>query len=263
MKKHFFGLVCILLILAITGISWKPVSRNKSKIATNVNRPFTANEFLERYISNIYESAHLEESGLAMEVFKKAITGYLNLKGRNKLPANSSVVTVVDLAKSSHEKRMWIIDVLNKTLILNTWVAHGHGSGGDMATRFSDKMDSHKSSLGFYLTDDVYYGKNGRSLRLDGLDVGFNSHARARAIVVHGADYVGEGNIDEEGRLGRSYGCPAVSPDVADMVIDNIKDKTVLFINGNSSKYSSKYLDREIAANFVYNDPANSYIADL
>jgi L,D-transpeptidase catalytic domain len=261
MKRNFLGFVCILVILALAGISWKPASRHK--ITAHFNKPFTAGEFLEKYISNIYESAHLQESGLEVEVFKKAITGYLNLRGKNKIPASSSILTVVDLAKSSHEKRMWIIDILNKTLVLNTWVAHGHGSGEDMATRFSDKMNSHKSSLGFYLTDDVYFGKNGRSLRLDGLDAGFNTNARARAIVVHGADYVGEGNIDEEGRLGRSYGCPAVSPDVADLVIDNIKDKTVMFINGISSNYSSKYLNLELAANFVYNDPANNYIANL
>ncbi|TWI97690.1 L,D-transpeptidase-like protein [Mucilaginibacter frigoritolerans] len=260
MKRNFLGFVCILVILSIAGISWKPASRHNT---AHFNRPFTAGEFLEKYISNIYESAHLQESGLEVEVFKKAITGYLNLRGKNKIPASSSILTVVDLAKSSHEKRMWIIDILNKTLVLNTWVAHGHGSGEDMATRFSDKMNSHKSSLGFYLTDDVYYGKNGRSLRLDGLDAGFNTNARARAIVVHGADYVGEGNIDEEGRLGRSYGCPAVSPDVADLVIDNIKDKTVMFINGISKNYSSKYLNQDLAANFVYNDPANNYIANL
>ena len=133
----------------------------------------------------------------------------------------------------------------------------------DMATNFSDKINSHKSSLGFYITDDVYYGKNGRSLRLDGIDAGFNTHARARAIVVHAADYVGENNLAQEGRLGRSYGCPAVAPEVADQVIDAIKDKTVMFINGNSNHYSSKYLNEELAGNYIANDPSNNYFASL
>ena len=158
---------------------------------------------------------------------------------------------------------MWIIDVLNKNLILNTWVAHGHGSGNEMAKRFSNRIDSHQSSLGFYLTDDVYFGDNGRSLRLNGLDEGFNSNARKRAIVVHAAAYVGPDMVDLEGRMGRSYGCPAVSPDVADQVIDTIKEGTVMFINGSSRRYHSKYLDESVAANFMLSDPANAYTASL
>ncbi len=261
MKRHLTGFFCLLLLLSVTIISWKPAEKNRRN--TSFRKPFTAREYLEKYISNVYESAHLQESGLEEAVFQKAITGFLNLKSTNKLPLNCSILTVIDYTKSSHEKRMWIVDVVNKSLILNTWVAHGHGSGADMATNFSDKINSHKSSLGFYITDDVYYGKNGRSLRLDGIDAGFNTHARARAIVVHAADYVGENNLAQEGRLGRSYGCPAVAPEVADQVIDAIKDKTVMFINGNSNHYSSKYLNEELAGNYIANDPSNNYFASL
>ncbi|HEY0245310.1 MAG TPA: murein L,D-transpeptidase catalytic domain family protein, partial [Mucilaginibacter sp.] len=138
-----------------------------------------------------------------------------------------------------------------KQLLLNTWVAHGQGSGDDMAKQFSDNNESHQSSLGFYLTDDVYMGKHGRSLRLDGLDEGFNRNARTRDIVVHAADYVGETAIEKMGRLGRSFGCPAVAPEVRDQVINTIKGKTVLFINGNDSNYSSKYLDESNLTAFV------------
>ncbi len=158
---------------------------------------------------------------------------------------------------------MWIVDILNKSLVLHTWVAHGNGSGKDIANRFSDKVNSHKSSLGFYVTDDVYYGKNGRSLRLDGMDPGFNAHARSREIVVHAADYVGEGTIGALGRLGRSEGCPAVSPEVADQVIETIKGKTVMFINGNGKKpYTSKYLNENSAAQHLANDN-DSVLASL
>jgi hypothetical protein len=158
---------------------------------------------------------------------------------------------------------MWIIDMLNNELLINTWVSHGHGSGDDMATSFSNKIDSHQSSLGFYITDDVYNGKNGRSLRLDGMDAGFNSNARERAIVVHGAEYVGENAIDQIGRLGRSYGCPAVSTAVSNQVIDLIKNKTVMFINGNDGRYTSKFLDQDLAANYVFPGTNNSVMASL
>jgi len=261
MRKPLGGLLCILLILAITNISWKPAEINKHNI--DFKKSFSARELLEKYISNIYESAHLQGSGLELDVFNKAITGFMNLKATNKLPQTSSILTVVDLTKSSHEKRMWIIDLINNELLINTWVSHGHGSGDDMATSFSNRIDSHQSSLGFYITDDVYYGKNGRSLRLDGMDAGFNSNARERAIVVHGADYVGENAIDQIGRLGRSYGCPAVPLDMSDKVIDLIKNKTVMFINGNDRRYNSKFLDQSLAASYVFPGTSSSVLASL
>ncbi|ASU34555.1 murein L,D-transpeptidase catalytic domain family protein [Mucilaginibacter xinganensis] len=262
MKRSIGGLICVLLIVAITTISWKTAEFN-SNHNKSFKKPSTARELLEKYITNIYESAHLQESGLGLEVFNKAVTGFMNLKASNKLPQTTSILTVVDLAKSSHEKRMWIIDMINNELLINTWVSHGHGSGDDMATSFSNKIDSHQSSLGFYITDDVYYGKNGRSLRLDGMDAGFNSNARERAIVVHGADYVGENAIAQLSRLGRSYGCPAVSPEVSDKVIDLIKNKTVMYINGNDNPYNSKFLDPELAASYVFPDTKNGFMASL
>lgn len=260
MKKHFSWFLYGLLILSVTIISWKPGSLNRLNLKfTNA----TSKELLDKYITAIYDSAHLQESGLALNVFEKAITGFINLKAANKAPQNSSILTVIDFTKSSCEKRMWIVDVLNKTLILNTWVAHGQGSGEDIATHFSDKIDSHESSLGFYITDNAYSGKNGLSLRLDGMDDGFNINARTRAIVIHGADYVSKSMIEQNGRLGRSYGCPAVSPEVSEQVINTLKDKTVIFINGNNDNYSSKYLDGEMAANFVLSDTSNTVIANL
>jgi len=260
MRKPLGGLVSILLILAITTISWKSAKITKER---NFKNGFSARELLQKYISNIYESAHLQESGLGLEVFNKAVTGFMNLKAGNMVPQTSFILTVVDLAKSSHAKRMWVVDLLDKQLILNTYTAHGHGSGDDMATSFSNKIDSHQSSLGFYITGEVYRGGNGRSLKLDGVDAGFNSNARERAIVVHGADYVGENAIYSIGRLGRSYGCPAVPVNMAEQVINTIKDKTVMFINGNDSRYTSKYLDEEQAANYVFPDANGSVLASM
>ncbi len=222
--------------------------------ATTNFKTAAAKGLFEQYAETVYQAAKLQEAGLSMEVFQKALTGYFNLKTANKLSQNSSVITVVDFTKPSREKRMWIIDLLSKQLLLNTWVAHGKGSGDDIANQFSNNDESHQSSLGFYVTDDVYNGKHGRSLRLDGLDEGFNSNARARAIVLHAADYVSQSAIEQMGRLGRSFGCPAVSPEVVGQVINTIKGKTVLFINGNDPNYSSKYLDENIVANFTLPD---------
>lgn len=251
MRKHFWWISCVSLILFISVIGWTPVKATKYTAAYKAAP--TAKELFAKYVNTVYQTARLQETGLDMQVFQKALTGYFNIKSANKLQ-NSTVITVVDFSKPSHEKRMWIIDLLNKQLLLNTWVAHGQGSGDDMANRFSNTNESHQSSLGFYLADDVYVGKHGRSLRLDGLDEGFNSRARDRGIVVHAADYVGQSAIDQMGRLGRSFGCPAVSPEVIGQVISAIKGKTVFFINGNNPSYSSKYLDENVFANFSFPD---------
>jgi hypothetical protein len=132
-----------------------------------------------------------------------------------------------------------------------------------MARRFSDRNDSHQSSLGFYLADDVYIGKHGRSLHLDGMDPGFNGSARERGIVVHAAGYVGQDIIDNKGKLGRSFGCPAVSPQVVDLVINTIMGKTVFFINGNDDNYTSKYLDETAPLNLMAADTSTFDLAKL
>lgn len=134
---------------------------------------------------------------------------------------------------------------------MNTWVAHGQNTGSDEAQKFSNLNNSYASSLGFYVTAEVYRGAHGRSLKLDGMDLGFNDQARSRAIVVHGAKYVSAGTINALGRLGRSHGCPAVASELSDEVIDIIGGKTVLFINKSVDEYSSKYLDEAVAANFA------------
>lgn len=264
MKKNFGELLCVLLVLSITIISWKSEKTRKLVFkTTNPSVNISAKAFLDTYVDNVYEAAHLQESGLTLNVFEKAVTGFLNLKIADKLPQNSTILTVIDFAKSSCQKRMWIINMATRELVLNTLVAHGSGSGDDIPTYFSDSNDSHASSLGFYITDDVYIGKHGRSLRLDGMDDGFNASARMRSIVLHAAKYVSERTIDKKGRLGHSFGCPAVSPRVVKEVIETIKNKNVLFINGNDDLYSSKYLDEDLAANFLTGNTSPSVIAGL
>ena len=167
---------------------------------------------------------------LRYEVFQTAYTGYLLLTRIGKTNPVKHILTICDLELTSISKRMWVIDLDRGIVLFNTLVAHGKGSGVDRAERFSNKQESHCSSLGFYCTGDIYCGDHGRSLRLSGLDTGFNDAAEARGIVLHGADYVSTGFISQTGRLGRSFGCPAVPADIKDALIDAITDRTCLFI---------------------------------
>ena len=120
---------------------------------------------------------------------------------------------------------------------MTSYVAHGRGSGGEYASRFSNYNRSHQTSLGFYITSSTYYGENGLSLRLNGLEPGFNDRAARRSIVIHGAGYVGDDYLLSNKFMGRSYGCPAVPRDVCEEIIDIIKDGTCLFIYHPTKKY--------------------------
>jgi hypothetical protein len=140
-----------------------------------------------------------------------------------------STLTVIDYSRPSTKPRLWVLDLVTGKVLFEELVAHGQGSGGNLATKFSDKLDSHQSSLGLFLTQETYTGKHGYSLRLQGLEDGVNSRARERAIVVHGAKYVSAASVSALGRLGRSWGCPALGPNVAARVIDTIKGGSLIF----------------------------------
>ena len=173
------------------------------------------------------------------EVLSHAVKGYVRLKDEGKIK-NNRPLTVIDFTRPSSEKRMWIIDVEEGMILHHGYVSHGRNSGELMAQRFSNTSSSYMSSLGFYLTGEVYQGKHGYSLRLDGLEKGFNDKARERAIVIHGADYATEQVVKSSGRLGRSLGCPALPHAEARQVIDLIKDQSCLFIYGNDQEYLRK-----------------------
>jgi hypothetical protein len=140
-----------------------------------------------------------------------------------------STLTVIDYSKPSTAKRLWVFDLRSHELVYEELVAHGQGSGGNVPTLFSNDPETHRTSLGLFVTADTYVGKNGYSLRLDGLDRGFNDRARERAIVMHGAPYVSEQFVQAQGRLGRSWGCPALSENIARNVIDRVKGGGLVF----------------------------------
>lgn len=148
-----------------------------------------------------------------------------------------ATLTIIDYTRPSTQRRLWVYDLRSRTLLFDELVSHGRGSGVTMATAFSNRPDSHMSSLGLFRTAEAYVGKNGYSLRLDGLDPGVNDRARERAIVIHGAPYVNAAMARANGYLGRSYGCPAVRPEIAHALIDAVKGGSLLFAYGPSSAH--------------------------
>lgn len=160
--------------------------------------------------------------------FYKALEGFNSLK--NKGLIRNNILTLIDFSLSSNVKRLWVIDLSNNIILFNTLVAHGKNTGEEFATTFSNATSSFKSSLGLYVTGEIYTGKHGISLKLDGLDKGINDQARTRAVVIHGADYVSNTFIKLHKRLGRSLGCPAIPVEFTEKIIQTIKNKSCLFI---------------------------------
>jgi hypothetical protein len=170
-------------------------------------------------------------------VFARAYFGYENLKNAGYLSTKKHTLTICDFSLSANQPRLWVIDLDAKKILFNTLVAHGQGSGEEYATSFSNRENSHQSSLGFYVTAETYEGDHGYSLRLQGMDKGYNDRAYDRSIVMHGADYVSNDFIDDNQRLGRSWGCPAVPVKLATPIINIIKNGTCLFIYYPDNKY--------------------------
>lgn len=185
--------------------------------------------------NNLYDSLQLDELGMTKQALVYAYTGFQKLEEKGVVQ-NPDVLTVIDFSQPSDKKRMYIIDVKNFKVLLNTYVAHGKNSGLEYAKRFSNRHESLQSSLGFYVTKNTYFGKHGLSLRLSGQDKGFNDNAESRAVVVHGAQYIGDNRLNSA-YMGRSFGCPAVPQKLANKVINTIKNGTTLFIYHPSQQY--------------------------
>jgi hypothetical protein len=183
----------------------------------------------------LYDSLELDELGMTRQALVYAYRGQQKLEEEGVVQ-NPDILTVCDFSQPSDQKRMYILDLKNYRVLLNTYVAHGKNSGLEYAKRFSNKIESLQSSLGFYVTKNTYFGKHGLSLRLAGLERGINDKAEQRAVVVHGANYIGENRLGSA-YMGRSFGCPAVPQKLASKVINTIKNGTTLFIYHPSQQY--------------------------
>lgn len=182
----------------------------------------------------LYDSLNLEKQGLSKTAFAYAWYGF------HKMNLGKQIMAIADFSQSSNKKRLYVIDLIQKKLLFNTFVAHGRNSGQEFAKDFSNNNSSYQSSLGFYKTLGTYQGKHGLSLRLEGLEKGINDRAFERAIVMHGASYVSENFIKNTGRLGRSQGCPAVSMADHKKLIELLYNGAGLFIYSQNQAYFKK-----------------------
>ena len=184
----------------------------------------------------IYTAINLQQYGLSREAFEYAWKGYQYLLKKKQI-SRSDYLTICDFSQSSKQKRLYLIDLTNNTLLMNTFVAHGRNSGREYATKFSNKPNSLQSSLGFYITKTTYTGEHGLALKIEGVDPGFNDNAWRRNIVIHGAAYIEDAWLHHSPYMGRSYGCPALPQKETITIINTIKNGTCLFIYHPAKNY--------------------------
>lgn len=248
MKKQPFNTITFLFVLAlclfatIVFAAPAPVTVTHTVMAKRLSRA-AAQRAEKRMIlataTSIFDEMSLEDSGLSRKAFEYAWTGYYKLRKKGML-RRSNILSICDFSQSSSMQRLYVIDVRNRRLLYRTYVAHGINSGGEYANNFSNRDESGKSSLGFYVTTTTYTGINGLSLRIQGLDKGFNDHAARRAIVIHGASYVSQRILHKYGVMGTTYGCPAIPDEMNTQIIPVVKNGTCWFIYYPSKKYLAR-----------------------
>lgn len=224
MKRH------LLTLMLSAGIFFQ--SFRSAEVPVSVNN--TAHGAL--VASVCYEEITWKGDRPSIKAFDLAYKGYLKLLEEGKI-ANQRYLTIVDFSLSANKKRLWTIDLNDNSLVFHELVAHGMGTGEEYAKHFSNQPESHKSSLGFYTTGEIYLGKHQESLRLHGLERGFNDKALERGIVIHAANYVQESFIRDHKRLGRSHGCPAVRPEINLPLIKTIQGGSLVFIYFPDQQY--------------------------
>ncbi|GGB11303.1 hypothetical protein GCM10011511_38630 [Puia dinghuensis] len=215
-----------------------PVSALKAGGPVKSNRSAKAAAFAAE-VTTLYQEFDLQEVGLTKKAFEYALKGYHYLLDHHWLN-KTNIISICDLSQSSRNKRLYVLDLDQKKVLVNTYVAHGRNSGTEFANSFSNSPSSHKSSLGFYVTQGTYMGNNGLSLKIRGMERGFNDRAGSRNVVVHGSQYVGPDFLEMNRFCGRSYGCPAVPADESETIIDLIKEGSLLFIYHPSKKYLTR-----------------------
>ena len=236
------ALLFTFLILINFSFSYKPNNGlSKLIIHTVYNDSAASKNFItaepeKDQAPDTYTLLDIEKKGLSKNVFDLALQGYNRLI-KKRLVRNKNIITVIDFSQPSNQKRLYVIDLKKNKVMFQSLVAHGRNSGLEYATNFSNKTDSHKSSLGFYVTLNTYSGDCGYALKLKGCEKGFNDHAYNRAIVIHGSEYVTEQFLKSNGFLGRSFGCPALPEKISKKIIDVIKNGSCLFLYHPTQKY--------------------------
>jgi hypothetical protein len=220
------AIVCLLGAGSL-GLYASPASSATSSSAARVVKVNAAVAARPVHASLMSETA-AETSDISPKVLQLALSA-VSCAVRSGDIAAPRTLTVIDYSLPSVEPRLWVFDVATGQVLFKELVAHGRNTGENMAAHFSDAMNSRQSSIGLFVARDTYIGSNGYSLRLDGLEPGFNAHARDRAIVMHGAPYVDASLAAKQGRIGRSWGCPALREAIARDVIDTVRGGGVIF----------------------------------
>jgi hypothetical protein len=229
----------LLLLLAVTSSDFAllPLPMLQEKIALN-NHVLSEIPSINTELNEIQEMLHREAGTLNEPVINKVITT-LKCAAAHDVERNN-ILTIIDYSLPSNEKRLWVFDLAKKKLLFYTYVSHGIRSGALLTNYFSNKNDSKASSIGVYKTQKAYYGREGLSLRLDGLDKSFNDNASNRAVVMHGGWYMDENFIKRYGRPGRSWGCPALPLGLYQPIINTIKDQSLMVIYYPSDEWFGK-----------------------
>ncbi|NQX98230.1 MAG: murein L,D-transpeptidase catalytic domain family protein [Flavobacteriales bacterium] len=238
MRKSVIILPIILLLLFASFSVEDVVEETVAKEPT-----FSLNE----YACQLYEC--VSDAEINEEAFNLALKGYYTLISNNELE-NKKYLTIVDMSLSSNTERFYVVDMETQQLIFKSLVAHGKNTGEELANSFSNKERSYQTSLGFYKTAETYDGKRGFSMKLDGLEYS-NSNARDRGVVIHGAKYVSEEFIENNGRLGRSLGCPSLPMDSFKEIVEILKNGSCLFIYYPQEQYLAKSKLVNIADNYL------------
>ena len=217
--------------------------KKSSKVYSHRARPRAHASFYDAALAvevdSLYGCIDLKSMGLSEQAFRYAYKGYKYLLQHHTI-SRSDVISICDFSQSSRNKRLYVVDLEQKKVLINTYVAHGRRSGSEFAHSFSNNPESHKSSLGFYRTEETYYGDHGLALKINGLERGINDKAAKRNIVVHGSEYVGSDFLRMNRFNGRSFGCPAVPSSETSELIQTIKNGTCLFIYYPTKKYIAK-----------------------
>ncbi len=218
MKRKSVLCFSLMLIVVVAGALFFVRQKN---ISPSVVISRGSSNWINEEIAAITSQA----DNLDKDVLKLSLTAYEHAKQKDI--TDNPLLVIVDYSKPSNQRRLWVIDLNAKRVLFNTWVAHGKNSGTITASSFSNDPKSLKSSIGVYVTGDSYSGKHGASLHIHGLEPGFNDHAYSRSIVFHGASYV-SASIASVSRIGRSWGCLAVSQDIINALIRTIKNKVLV-----------------------------------
>ena len=208
---------------------------------------------LNQYTLELFNE--INDQHLSLEVFEIAVKGYSELSLKNKLK-NKKFLTIVDMSLSANTERMFIIDMEKRILVDKKLVAHGIKTGYEFASNFSNEQSSHKSSLGFFITGELYNGRHDLSMKLDGQEYS-NNNARSRGVVVHSADYVSCEYIKSNGRLGRSFGCPAIDKEGYEETVNKLQGGSCYFIYYPSRSYLSRSRIVNSRKEFVLNQSGN------